>query len=209
LQREIAAAAPTLVPQQFRYELRVQDTSCAEFGSSERTLIVTEAAPVPTKLGSLEQRMGSQSCDQAPRFDLLLDSATLPYASLLEISVSVDQGEPFVWMPFGSLGDQNEHFELDRCSSVDDRECVPSSTVHLEVHTRVAGEVEELLPLQLDVDASCKPPAPLEPLCSYSRGASGSPSGGYATRLLGLALLSAFWFQRRRRRACQGSERPA
>ncbi|HEX2736059.1 MAG TPA: hypothetical protein VHM70_30875, partial [Polyangiaceae bacterium] len=35
LQREIAAAAPTLVPQQFRYELCVQDTRPA-FASARR-----------------------------------------------------------------------------------------------------------------------------------------------------------------------------
>ncbi|HEX2730841.1 MAG TPA: hypothetical protein VHM70_04520, partial [Polyangiaceae bacterium] len=100
--------------------------NCQEFGASQRTLIVGEAAPLPTKLGTLTQQFTDSSCDSQPSlvFTLELDPAAVPYAALLELSVSVDGGEPFLWAPFGSLSAEASStlsLVLDRCSSAADQ----------------------------------------------------------------------------------------
>jgi hypothetical protein len=177
--------------------------NCQEFGASQRTLIVGEAAPLPTKLGTLTQQFTDSSCDSQPSlvFTLELDPAAVPYAALLELSVSVDGGEPFLWAPFGSLSAEASStlsLVLDRCSSAADQKCVPAQMAQLELHTRVAGEMDELEPVQLAVDGSCEPP-PSEKQCAYAPTRVQHCWDRGTNLILTLGVL-AVWVVRRRKR---------
>jgi hypothetical protein len=68
----------------------------------------------------------------------------------------------------------------------------------LELHTRVAGEMDELEPVQLAVDGSCEPP-PSEKQCAYAPTRVQHCWDRGTNLILTLGVL-AVWVVRRRKR---------
>lgn len=155
-------------------------------------LVVTEAEPLPMRLGELTY-LGASDC--TPQFELKLDESAAAYESLLKVMVSIDGGEPTTWVDYGQLevdGDLTV-LELTHCS-VDS--CLGSGTHTVEVTGLIAGEQDQPDPIFLDFDFECTPDAGGY-ACAFTRSGPRLAWFGWATMF---ALLATGWRRRSARK---------
>lgn len=156
---------------------------------TEKTVTVTEPAPIPTALGSLAHASGCR-----PLFTLYFDPAVHPYLPLMRLEYAVDGGERQVWFEYGTIelvdgGAWLELFDVDEGQH------------EIEVFGMIAGE--DMGPDAAVLNFSFKPCGSDNDnggtfSCSLAEGSAGATRPGASVLVL---LGGAFAFGRRRRRS--------
>jgi MYXO-CTERM domain-containing protein len=166
--------------------------------SSFGALSFTPDAPEET-----EPEMTAAQCPEQLRFTLELDEAALALAPLARFDVSIDRGAEQLWVDYGALHVESDDagsrglLELPRCAG---QGCISPGPHHLALRVRLAGQLREPEPLELD----------FEP-CPWPESASDAPdescaltgptrgSGGVGLGLLAV-VLGLGWRRRRESR---------
>ena len=171
----------------------------------------------PPRLGTLSLVPEGAECGEQLSFELALDDSALAYAPLSRFDLSIDGGQPQVWVDYGALPIESRAdgsrglLELPRCGAAG---CLASGPHQLELTLRVAGKSAQPAPLELTFDLQCLAPteSALEPASEADSGMScaiGS-SRGPASRRAAWGALGLFigWLCVARSRRARGLGAP-
>ena len=171
--------------------------------TERRDLVVAEPAPLPERLGTLKQ-MDVYQC--AATFDLVLDPAAVPYASLMRLSLSIDGADPIVWQDYGRIEQIGGRAVLPYKGAPGDLQTGDHSFV---VVADIAGETLALDAVTVHAFISCDSPRDSsQPSsgggCDVARaGGSGGQTGLLITMLASIA--ACMWRRRLRDGAARRS----
>ncbi|HEU5073563.1 MAG TPA: hypothetical protein VFU02_05310 [Polyangiaceae bacterium] len=152
---------------------------------SQETVVVTDPAPLPSKLGVLQQPYGT--CEAL--FTLTLDDAAEPYVPFMRLEYSVDGGARQLWFEYGTIETIEDAVWLEMPD-------LDGGEHQLEVFGTIAGE--SMGPDVATLDFSLTACASAEDdggvmQCSLGRGATGEAGTGGGTALclvgVGIALV--------------------
>lgn len=167
-------------------------------GQQMQSIVASEPAMLPTKLGMLD-RVGS-AC--GANFELMPDDALLAYLPQLKLSVRVDGGPEQTWFDYGALSveDGSTQLSLRQCFP----DCLSDGSHSLEVTAELAGELGTLEPVTVEFKTNCSSTArpiasPVSMICSASGVARGP--GLEPPLVSGSFLAAQVWLAWRRRRA--------
>lgn len=157
-------------------------------GGQSTQVTVSDAAPMPTALGTLTaDAVGG--CNGAT-FTLTLDPSAIPYAALIRLTGDIDGGPTFIWVPYGALALNGNQSALElRCLG----DCQLDGAHTLNVAAKIAGQAApfdvQAVPFTTVCPAGATPP----PNCSF-----GQPPRAAWPAGIGAALMVLAWSRRRR-----------
>ncbi len=156
------------------------------------TLRVTPAAELPMTVGQLEALFDVdqvRGCDADAWYDLrwVPDETVLPFENLLSVSLRINDGEPFVVVPYGQVAfddDVGLDLSLPRCPDDEHQRCLPAGAATVALLVEIAGEIDAPDEERIEFEARCSDPEPRggESCAINSRGAK--PSSGLLAYLL-------------------------
>ncbi len=170
---KVVRTEQALVEGQYRLEFDCNDGTSSQTQST--TVSVSASAPLPATAGDLEARFDPDTarlCSEDPwyAFEWMPSAGLGSYQDLLALSVSINDGAPFVIVDYGQVEFSAEGtfiFSLPRCET-DSARCLPSDRVELKLVVDIAGESMQPAAAKLAFRADCESPPVAESDCAFA-----------------------------------------